>query len=75
MKVKELIKILERCQSKDADVLVDGYEYGVCDLKSDGIQTVRYDRNVDNSYYGGPHKANEEGEFLGLLLVSSVPVR
>ena len=67
MTVKELIKILRKYPSDD-DVLVDGYEFGMCDLKENGIVSIRYNKNVYDCYYAGPHKADENGEFLGLLL-------
>lgn len=68
MTVKRLIKILRKCEYKDATVLVDGYEYGVCDLGEDGVRLVKYSRDVHTSVDAGEHEVNENGSFVGLLL-------
>lgn len=68
MTVKRLIKILKKCEYKDATVLVDGYEYGVCHLGEDGIQLVRYSRDVHTDENAGEHEINENGSFVGLVL-------
>lgn len=68
MTVKRLIKILRKCPYKDATVLVDGYEYGVCDLGEDGIQLVKYSRDVHTDENAGEHEINENGSFVGLVL-------
>lgn len=67
MTVKELIKILKR-QDKAATVLVDGYEYGVCDLGEQGVQAVRYSRDVNTWENAGEHEVDEKGSYVGVLL-------
>lgn len=68
MTVKRLIKILKKCEYKDATVLVDGKEYGVCDLEKDGVKLVMYSRDVHTDENAGEHEINESGSFVGLVL-------
>jgi len=68
MTVKELMKILKR-HDKAATVLVDGYEYGVCDLGEDGIMACRYSRDVNTDENAGEHEINQTtGSYVGVLL-------
>ena len=68
MTVKELIKILKR-HDKNATVLVDGKEYGVCDLEEDGIMACRYSRDVNSHENAGEHEINQTtGSYAGVVL-------
>jgi len=67
MKVKELILILLR-HDENMAVLVDGYEYGMCDLEARHIERIRFFRDVNSSSCAGPHKGAAGGDELGLIL-------
>lgn len=49
-------------------VLVDGYEYGLCDLEKGNIRSVRFNRDVNDCSWAGPHKQDSDGEFAGVVI-------
>ena len=70
MTVRELVEILEKFDQKRV-LLIDGYEYGFHELEASGIEMVKFDRDVHDSYYSGPHEIKEDGRCEGVLLTRS----
>lgn len=54
MKVRELIKDLERCDP-DSRVVVPGYEFGIDDLGTIGIVFLELRQQDPGAYYAGIH--------------------
>ena len=67
MLVGDLISILSK-HDKNMAVLVNGYEYGLCDLEASNIQVVRFGRDVNSYYYAGPHEEDSRGDETGVVL-------
>lgn len=72
MTIRELISILKK-HDPDMAVLVDGYEYGLCDVKEKTIRPIKYRRDVNIGNYCGPHEqvwSHEEGKGETGLVIS-----
>lgn len=67
MTVGQLIDVLKRFDAGDI-VLVDGYDYGLCDVEKSEIREIRFEKNINNNSYAGPHVEVEEGEFFGVVI-------
>lgn len=59
MKVKDLIKLLSDLDG-ELDVVVRGYEGGVCDCTV--VEAVAIERNVNSAWYYGPHEIRSLAE-------------
>jgi len=67
MTVARLIGILRRFDPDDL-VLVNGYEYGLCEVKRADIRSIRFNKNVHTRVIAGPHEEDKEGVFFGALI-------
>ena len=67
MKIKTLKKLLDKCD-ENMEILVDGYEGGI-DSKMTA-RKIRYNKNVNTSWYYGKHEEDRSGKYKGLLISS-----
>ncbi len=67
MLVGDLISLLSK-HDRNMPVLVDGHEYGLCDLETPNIRVVRFGRDINTSYFAGPHDDYPEGDEVGIVL-------
>ena len=65
MKVHELIEKLKTLP-QDADVLIDGYEYGMEELSAENVYECKYKAFcVNDTPYAGPHEIDLDGSLGG----------
>lgn len=67
MTVAGLIELLRKHDPKNT-VLVDGYEYGLCDVKEASMRKIRFTKDVNTSLDAGPHEEDNKGDFRGLVI-------
>lgn len=67
MIVRELIEILHK-HDGNMTVLVEGYEYGLCDTEEENIKETRYFENHNRASFAGPHEPSAEGDHVGLVI-------
>jgi hypothetical protein len=71
MKVHELIERLKQCD-QDAEVVVDGYERGVNDVRE--VRVVQAYKNESRPFWNGRFELDKPGEFTtpGTMPVAAV---
>ena len=65
MKVKDLIAQLSELDG-ELDVVVRGYEGGVCDCAV--VEAVFIEHNVNSEWYFGPHEIRSRAEINAVLV-------
>ena len=71
MTIGQLISILEK-YGLSTDVLLDGYEYGFCDVIDKNIRLIKYSKDIQQGAWGGPHEEafddDEEAVCSGVVI-------
>jgi hypothetical protein len=68
MIIKDLIEKLQTFD-ENLSVFVDGYEYGILDLKLTYIDKIKVKRDVnENARLGGPHEIDDNGDIDGIII-------
>ena len=66
--VKDLIKKLQTFD-ENLPVFIDGYEYGIDNIKLMNIRQRRVKLNVNEDVrFGGPHEESRVGEIEGIII-------